>query len=572
MNLRFTSIAETLSYPSKLKATLQKYHIDIITYCLSHYKPTKVFKDKIIATMNRVTVAVMQGDSIELDMSSDIDSLLNSIAVDASIVMSDYLGALYIDTSRVEWDVDEHIATAAVESKPTTQNKSVSPSPSQTVVPTPKEDLYLRAPNVPLFDVDRPWLNFFHNGVNHTLYMTTPVIPTKQREITITTDVKLMNSSDLMKLYPNKFIATRAPVMYTPVSGLDFDDRLGIIFPIEGFTREQVRENIIKYPHLYKLDRWVNDECISLYRNIEINGNIFDTLTIWDELPESKVIPKTSEFIKEYVARRYLLERDAGVQHKYPMRGALNPFLTLFTTSTEYASMGYADPLALAEQCVSARVAYWTSRNPIYTLYKNPTMPDCASGNCIYKSFCSKAVCDNACPALVETSYLQERNGLMNNTQVFKEKQQVYDGMLTALHSDRLLNVLISNDTISTANALAYAAICENWQGNRLHCAVYNLRYSKYIDSIQRSWGLKNTPEALEYEQIWLSQAKVLIISNLDYIQFKDFHAQTILNILQDRASHNLPTYIVSPKLSNLVGSGAFFGRLKTMMEGAIVK
>ena len=79
-------------------------------------------------------------------------------------------------------------------------------------------------------------------------------------------------------------------------------------------------------------------------------------------------------------------------------------------------------------------------------------------------------------------------------------------------------------------------------------------------------------PESLEYEQIWLSQAKVLIISGLDYIQFKDFHAQTILNIIQDRTSHNLPTYIVSPKITTLVGSGIFFGRLKQIMEGGVVK
>lgn len=371
--MRFTSIADTLSYPSKLKATLQKYHIDIISYCLTHYKPTKLFKDKIITTMNKVTVAVMQGDSIELDMSSDIDSLLNSIAVDASIVMSEYLGALYIDVSKVEWDVDEHISTAAVESKPTTQNKSIIPSPSQTVVPTPKENLYLKAPTIPLMDTRVVWLSFFSPQDNEVIeiHPSIPIVPTMQREISLTTDVNIMTNADLMNLFPNRYINTRAAVMYTPVSGMEFDEQLGVIFPVDGFTMEQVRENIIKYPHFFQLDRWVKDECLSFYSHIEIDGTLNDTLSYWDSLPESKVIPKTAEFIKEYVVRRYLLERDIkGIEHKYPMRGSLNPFLTLFTTPADYAKFGYGDPIALARQCVEARVSFFYTRNPVIAKYK----------------------------------------------------------------------------------------------------------------------------------------------------------------------------------------------------------
>ena len=80
---------------------------------------------------------------------------------------------------------------------------------------------------------------------------------------------------------------------------------------------------------------------------------------------------------------------------------------------------------------------------------------------------------------------------------------------------------------------------------------------------------MKEISDSFDYEQIWLSQAKVLIVSGLDYIQFKDFHAQTLLNIIQDRISRNLSTFIVSPKINTLVGSGVFFGRLKQLMEGA---
>lgn len=572
MSLRFTNIAETLPYPPKLKATLQKYHTDIISYCLSHFESNKSFKTKIIGVMNNITLAVMQGDSISLNTSSDVDTLYDSVFIDNSIEVADYLGDLYIVYSKVKWDVEEHIADSKPATKVESKPKPTKPKTPKIKPPTAKEDLYLRAPTIPHIDLDKPWLNFFHNGAPHTLYTTSPIVPTTQREISLTTDISRMGSGDLLNLFPNRFIPTRAPVMYNPIDDLEFDDKLGIILPIEGFTSEQVRHNIIQYPHLYKLDRWIGDSCVSFYSNIEINDSLYDTLEVWDSLPESKVIPKTQEFIKEYVARRYLLERDNGVKHKYPLRGTLDPFLTLFTTPEDYRYFGYGDPLELAERCVKARVAYWTTRNPVLNLYKNPTLPGCASANCIYKSYCSKAICDNACPTLVETSYLRERNGLTDNTQVFREKPQVYDNLLSTLHSENMLNVLISDNTVATANALTYAAVCENWQGNRLHCTVYHLRFSNYIESVQRSWGLKEMPESLEYEQIWLSQAKVLIISSLDYIQFKDFHAQTILNIIQDRTSHNLPTYIVSPKITSLVGSGIFFGRLKQIMEGGVVK
>lgn len=73
--MRFTNIAESLPYPSRLKATLQKYHIDIISYCLTHYESNRTFKNKIFEAMNNVTAAVMQGDSISLNLSSDMDAL-----------------------------------------------------------------------------------------------------------------------------------------------------------------------------------------------------------------------------------------------------------------------------------------------------------------------------------------------------------------------------------------------------------------------------------------------------------------------------------------------------------------
>lgn len=181
-----------------------------------------------------------------------------------------------------------------------------------------------------------------------------------------------MTIMDMMKLYPNHFIRTRAATMYENHDGLTLDDDIGIILPIVGFSPTQVKDNIIKYPHIYKLTRYMNNKFTSFYSNIEIDGELHDTLSIWDSLPDSKKMPRNSEFIKEYVVRRYLLERDIlGVEHKYPLFGTLEPFLTLFTTSDDYIRLGYTDVTDIAKQCVISRVSYKRSRNPILRMVYN---------------------------------------------------------------------------------------------------------------------------------------------------------------------------------------------------------
>lgn len=193
--------------------------------------------------------------------------------------------------------------------------------------------------------------------------------------------------------------------------------------------------------------------------------------------------------------------------------------------------------------------------------------------NCIFSSHCTESVCDKACPILVETSYLLERNNITVNNSVFNTAAEDIENAQAVIHKsmDKLLGVAVSDNTISLSNLITYCAICENWQGNRLHCTVYHLKFSNHIDLIQRSWSCKDIPEQLEYEQIWLSTAKVLIISNLDYVQFKDFQAQTLLNIIHNRQNNGLTTIIVSPKIQSLIGSGMFFSRLQSVLREAVL-
>lgn len=356
----FSQITETLMYPIKLKATLSTLHSEIISYAIENYQKKLSFKKDIIKTLNTISYIIVKGDSIPASWTSS-KPFKNLEFVDNS-TCEYVLGRLYIPYDEIKWDIEEvdssPISTSIPEIK---ENKS-----EKQEAPTPKEDLYLRPPVFPQFDVTKPWLNVNKDGEQYTIYTSMPVIPKTQSQISVTTNAELMTKTDLLHLFPNQLIHTRASVMYDPCAKLEFDNRLGVILPIDRFTADQIRDNTIKYPHFYKLKRILNGQLVSFYSNIEIGGELLDTLEIWDSLPESKTIPKTSEFIKEYVVRRYLLERDIlGIEHRFPLFGTLDPFLTLFSTPGDYRLFGYADPTELAKKCVLSRVSYKQSRNPI---------------------------------------------------------------------------------------------------------------------------------------------------------------------------------------------------------------
>lgn len=193
--------------------------------------------------------------------------------------------------------------------------------------------------------------------------------------------------------------------------------------------------------------------------------------------------------------------------------------------------------------------------------------------NCIFAAHCTEQICDKSCPIFTETSYLLERNNINMSNPVFNADYKDIRRAISVLKvSEGAMKVVVSNDnTNAIANLITYASICENWQGSRLHCNVYHLRFSNHVDSIQKSWNVKSVNDSLEYEQIWCQTAKVLIISNIDFVQFKDFQAQTLLNIVTNRRNDGLTTIIVSPQLDTLIGSGAFFQRMKILFEGSVI-
>lgn len=198
--------------------------------------------------------------------------------------------------------------------------------------------------------------------------------------------------------------------------------------------------------------------------------------------------------------------------------------------------------------------------------------------NCIFTPHCTESFCDQSCPILVETSYLLERNKIDMNSSVFKDLNYLVDPVMKDLaktESGVQTFIVNSKDSVKVAEFITFCEICKNWKGSRLHCTVYNLKYSRYLDDLKKSWSMKGEPESLEYTKIWIDTCKVLVVSNMDYVKFGDFETQTLLNIIQSRSSSDKKTIIISPPLNRLVTSGSgtninfFFDSLKQIMNSS---
>lgn len=383
------------SNPNGALPALQEAYSNIVTYSYKHFLNTKKYKQQIVNALNYATYCFVFNNSPDISwrIADPVSTTPEFDTVDVEATLKDF----YLSISSITWDIEptEDISDATVTaaekatkqparvapkvvkpvvaSKPTVNMQAVSElranAPTRTAEvqkPTPKQDLYIQPPMYPQFDVNKIWMQGQDGPTRLVIYTTLPEIPTKQNEISVTTNIDMMRDEEKLALFPNVLIKTRAPIMYEPQEGLEFDEKLGIILPIEGFTKEQVKQNILEYPHLFKLQREYNNDLVSMYSTIEIDGELKNISDVWNTLPESKVIPAQSEFIKEYTVRRYLLERDIkGIKHNYPLYGSLDPYLTLFMPASDYAAYGQTDALELANKCILSRVRYKQTRNPI---------------------------------------------------------------------------------------------------------------------------------------------------------------------------------------------------------------
>lgn len=373
--IKFTSISENYKVQRSVKGQLGELHASVITYVIKHFDGTLAYKQQVVKVLNILTYALYASEPLPMEWTST-NPFHNVPDIDDDQIQ-DTLGDVYLTVDAIDWDidvVDTPVAFPKVSFRPVVSNTDSATSASSrdiTIKETPSTDLYIQAPDIPQFDVTKPWIQKQCGTDLLTIYTTLPEIPQRQRDVSITTDVNKMTDTDLIKLYPNHIIHTRAPIMYTPQTNMDFDKDFGVILPIDDYSREQIVDNIIKYPHLYKLARAQNDELVSFYAYMEIDGELVDTLSVWDSLEISKWIPKNAEFIKEYLVRKYLMDMEyKHTEFKYPIFGTLDPYLTLFMPASEYAKRGY-DVVDLAKKCVCSRVSYKQSRSPILRRIQN---------------------------------------------------------------------------------------------------------------------------------------------------------------------------------------------------------
>ena len=372
MRYNFTQLPDKLPYPPNVKAKLSTIHSELITYVITVYLGTFNQRRRIIDLFNTVSYYVIDKNS-EFDKNWSPSNLFENIELVDSSTCKSKIGSLYLIERDINWDITPIDPSSSYVSKTSSEKSSseikevvVSDVPNVITSETPKSDLYIQPPVVPRFNVNKVYASGTVDNCTYAIYTSEPTIPKRQNEISITTDISKMMDSDLKNLYPNHLIRTRAASMYNEYPGISYHSLVGCIFPIHGFTEEQVLDNIIKYPHLFRLQKEVDGSIASFYPTIEIDGELKKISDIWDSLPESDVIPYNTDFIKEYVVRRYLLERDINkVHHIYPLYGSLDPYLTLFTKIDDYVAMGYTDIVGIAKQCVISRIEYKRSRSPI---------------------------------------------------------------------------------------------------------------------------------------------------------------------------------------------------------------
>ena len=402
---------------------------------------------------------------------------------------------------------------------------------------------------------------------DHGIRKSLPIVPERQCDISATTDASSLNSDQLLRLYPNRFIRTRSSCMYTPRDGMTFDPDFGLLVPVDGFTDAQVRDCIIRYPHIFQLRRIMPDgSLVSFYNHIEMDGELIDVAKAWKYLPESSVIDFDSmddvkmqrEFLKEYVIRRYLLERDvAGIEHKYKIRGSLPPYITLFMPESMYMAEGITDTVALARTCVESRIEYLRSRNP-RIVGDTPTVDDCP-----FSPFCGADICDRSCPKWAQISYLLMRNGLTLSSIPFSMKDSALRRYTDIYDTGKgLTNVLMSTDTLKASEVMSYICVCNRWNKSAMRVKAYHLVLSSYVDGLKSSFG-DSLPDDVAYAQMWSKSCDDLVISGLDYMNLKDFACQILLQLLQDRERNGKTTFVVTPDISTLVGSGDMFKLLK---------
>lgn len=441
------------------------------------------------------------------------------------------------------------------------------------------DDIVLATKPYQRFDTSKVWKKVYDGcGRPMNMYATLPIIPKKQRDISVTTNVDRMSKSELLNLYPKTSPVKgfrSHPIFRQQYEGFTTDPIFGFIPKIEGFTEEQVIDNIIKYPSLDSTTRLkIRPKSVgtiyypqSFYHDIEIDGELIDCKKITEQICER--IPDIDKFIHagaayypiiwDYIVRKYLLERDIlHIEHKYPMYGDLQPFACLCLSADEYVKRGYTDDIEeFAYNHVKSRIHYLESINPVITGYeensKNVLPYD--PHQCMYSNVCTEYECNLTCIKGVTSEYYVNASNFPLYSSEFmnyyNDEDFVKFGNIIKDHR-RGYGVVVSKGRKYLSDAFFYAAmVIENYH-SLYWPEAFMLNYRKYTDAYKRSWTTGEEPDSLQEARYNAEHCCTLIITGLDTMIFGDFESQTLLALLEDRNKAKQSTILVMSDVDNI--------------------
>lgn len=562
-------------------------------------------RDYGVTTLNYLVYSIVNGDTISKPV-----KLIQDCPYDES-EMKSCLGSAYVTRDTFNWFIDdesakitspdenvftndqldsdaddiprkiEHQKTSAVLASDVNiiSQSSYSVQREFTGYKSTLADIDLEFRSFPIRDVSKLWGTCYDDcGREMKVYYSHPIIPTKQNEITITTPYDQISDMDVIKLFPDHFIRTRLDIMYEPQEGFTVHPKLGFIPKITGFTEEQVIDNIIKYPrfcHIFRMiddpDKFRGEKRISFISRIEVDGELLRLKEAINTVEDMKNLPDINVFYYDYIMRRYLLERDYHtVEHKYPLDGYLQPFTVLFMTPEEYAQFGYTDALDLAKQCVKHRVQFYQSIHPLtkmrFASEQVPIPESIEKRDCIFAETCNKVRCDYTCGQDVMYNYIWKKSGIRKIEGIYDESKLIEDFNMLSKYAGDLV-CIETPDVIKKTSEYTYIYACKL---RGVNANLVHISYSAYIQQIRDSWTYGGTEE-LEHLQLRLRKWTVAIISGIDYCMFKDFEAQTLLNIIDTRRLAGLTTIILTRSLTNIHGNSIFLSPLKEQLKEVLV-
>lgn len=441
------------------------------------------------------------------------------------------------------------------------------------------DDIVLTPKPYQRFDTSKVWKKVYDGcGRPMNMYATLPIIPKKQRDISVTTNVDRMSKSELLNLYPKTSPVKgfrSHPIFRQQYEGFTTDPIFGFIPQIEGFTEEQVIDNIIKYPSLDSTTRLkIRPKSVGtiyypqpFYHDIEIDGELIDCKKITEQICER--IPDIDKFIHagaayypiiwDYIVRRYLLERDIlHIEHKYPMYGDLQPFACLCLSAEEYVKRGYTDDIEeFAYNHVKSRIHYLESINPVISGYEEnsknilPYDPH----QCMYSNVCTEYECNLTCIKGVTSEYYVNASNFPLYSSEFmnyyNDEDFVKFGNIIKDHR-RGYGVVVSKGRKYLSDAFFYAAmVIENYH-SLYWPEAFMLNYRKYTDAYKRSWTTGEEPDSLQEARYNAEHCCTLIITGLDTMIFGDFESQTLLALLEDRNKAKQSTILVMSDVDNI--------------------